>query len=176
LLPQGADVEGPAGGSELFERVLRWIALAGGWVLMLLMGYTVLDVILRYVFNRPFSGSLEITEFAMSVIVFLGIAYCGWTGGHVAVDILERPLEDPRMRFVPVILTFIGAVLFAAIAWLTAADALSSMRRVSNMMRWPHWPFQLTVAFGSAMYAVVLLIETVRLAQHRSPGSDDVAR
>ena len=27
------------------------------------------------------------------VIVFLGIAYCGWLGGHVAVDILERPLE-----------------------------------------------------------------------------------
>ncbi len=78
-----------------------------------LMGYTVLDVVLRYVFNRPFSGSLEITEFAMSVIVFLGIAYCGWVGGHVAVDILERPLEDPRLRFVPVILTFVSAVLFA---------------------------------------------------------------
>ena len=24
------------------------------------------------------------------------------------------------------------------------------------MMRWPHWPFQLIVAFGSAMYAIVL--------------------
>ena len=90
------------------------------------MGYTVLDVVLRYVFNRPFSGSLEVTEFAMSVIVFLGIAYCGWVGGHVAVDILERPLEDPRLRFVPVILTFISALLFAAIAWLTAVEALSS--------------------------------------------------
>ena len=41
----------------------------------------------------------------MSAIVFLGIAYCGWIGGHVAVDILERPLENPRLRFVPVILT-----------------------------------------------------------------------
>ena len=78
------------------------MALVGGWVLMALMVYTVVDVVLRYVFNRPFSGSLEVTEFAMSVIVFLGIAYCGWIGGHVAVDILERPLENPRLRFVPV--------------------------------------------------------------------------
>ena len=65
---------------------------------------------LRYIFNRPFSGSLEVTEFAMSAIVFLGIAWCGWIGGHVAVDILERPLENPRLRFVPVILTFISGV------------------------------------------------------------------
>ena len=165
--------EGPGG---LFGRVLRLMSLAGGLVLMLLMGYTVLDVVLRYGFNRPFSGSLELTEFAMSVIVFLGIAYCGFTGGHVAVDILERPLEDPRLRFVPVILTLAGAVLFAAIAWLTAAEALSSMHRISNMMRWPHWPFQLTVALGSAMYALVLLIQAIRLVPRKPPGSDDVAR
>jgi TRAP-type transport system small permease protein len=152
--------EGPAG---LFGRFLRGLALAGGWVLVLLMSYTVLDVVLRYVFNRPFSGSLEITEFAMSAIVFLGIAYCGWIGGHVAVDILERPLEHPGLRLVPIILTLVSAALFAAVAWLTAADALTSMHRISNMMRWPHYPFQFTVAFGSAMYAIVLLIQTARM-------------
>jgi TRAP-type transport system small permease protein len=154
------NTEGPAGP---FGRFLRFLALAGGWVLMLLMGYTVLDVVLRYVFNRPFSGSLELTEFAMSMIVFLGIAYCGWIGGHVAVDVLERPLDDPRLRFVPVVLSLVSSLLFFVIAWLTAVEALTSMHRISNMMRWPHWPFQLTVAFGAAMYGLVLLIQTIRL-------------
>jgi TRAP-type C4-dicarboxylate transport system permease small subunit len=157
-------------------RSLRLMALGGGIVLMLLMGYTVLDVVLRYGFNRPFSGSLEITEFAMSLIVFLGIAYCGFTGGHVAVDILERPLKSPRLRFVPVLLTLAGAVLFAAIAWLTAAEALSSMQRVSNMVRWPHWPFQTTVAVGSAMYALVLLLQSVEILRGKSGGPADDAR
>jgi TRAP-type transport system small permease protein len=157
-----------------FGRVLRLMALLGGWALMALMIYTVADVVLRYGFNRPFSGSLEITEFAMSAIVFLGIAYCGWLGGHVAVDILQRPLENPRLRFVPVILTLIGAVLFAAIAWFTFQEALGSMHRVSNMMRWPHYPFQFIVAFGSAMYAIVLLIETLRLLRKRTEGSQHV--
>jgi TRAP-type C4-dicarboxylate transport system permease small subunit len=157
-----------------FGRILRLMALGGGVVLMLLMGYTVLDVVLRYGFNKPFSGSLEVTEFAMALIVFLGIAYCGFTGGHVAVDILERPLQSPKLRFIPVLLTLASAVLFAAIAWLTADEALSSMQRVSNMVRWPHWPFQMTVAFGSAMYAIVLLIQTVEML--RSKGSGDDAR
>jgi TRAP-type C4-dicarboxylate transport system permease small subunit len=152
--------EAPQG---LFGRLLRLLSLLGGWVIVLLMIYTVADVILRYIFNRPFSGSIEITEFAMAAIVFLGIAYCGWVGGHVAVDILERPLENPRLRFVPIVLGFIGAVLFAAIAWLTLDEALATTNRISNMMRWPHYPFQFIVAFGSAMYALVLLVQTVRL-------------
>jgi len=174
---------------DLFGRLLRLMALGGGVVLMLLMGYTVLDVVLRASSSigmdcrpfigmdcRPFSGSLEVTEFAMAVIVFLGIAYCGFTGGHVAVDILERPLQSPRLRFVPVLLTLAGAVLFAAIAWLTAAEALTSMHRVSNMVRWPHWPFQLTVALGSAMYALVLLFQTIDILRGKPHGSADDAR
>ena len=159
------NTEGPTGP---FDHFLRLLSLAGGWVLVLLMGYTVLDVVLRYVFNRPFSGSLEITEFAMSAIVFLGIAYCGWLGGHVAVDILDRPLENPRLRFIPVLLTFISALLFVAMAWLGAIEALTSTQRISNMMRWPHWPFQLTVAFGAAMYAAVLFIQTAQLLRKKN--------
>jgi TRAP-type transport system small permease protein len=159
-----------------FGSLLRLLALAGGWVVLGLTAYTVADVILRYVFNRPFSGSIEITEFAMAAIVFLGIAYCGWTGGHVAVDILERPLENPRLRFVPVILTFIGGVLFAAIAWLTVDEALSTMNRVSNMMRWPHYPFQFIVALGAAMYAVVLFMQSFRMLRRGEGSSQDVAQ
>lgn len=159
-----------------FGRLLELMALAGGWVIVALMIYTVADVILRYLFNRPFSGSLEVTEFAMSAIVFLGIAYCGWLGGHVAVDILERPLEDPRLRCVPVILTFISGVLFAAIAWLTVDEALSTTSRVSNMMRWPHYPFQFIVALGSAMYAIVLFIQSFRMLRKREGGARNVAQ
>jgi TRAP-type C4-dicarboxylate transport system permease small subunit len=152
------------------------MALAGGWILVALMIYTVLDVILRYAFDRPFSGSFEVTEFAMSAIVFLGIAYCGWVGGHVAVDILQRPLDNPRLRLVPGVLTLVGAVLFAAIAWLTAEEALSTMSRVSNMMRWPHYPFQFIVALGSAMYAIVLFIQTYRIMRSSGGGSPNVGQ
>jgi TRAP-type C4-dicarboxylate transport system permease small subunit len=145
------------------------MTLLAGVVLFALMLYTVLDVVLRYGFNKPFASSVEMTEFAMAVIVFLGLAYCGWTGGHVAVDILERPLEGPRLRFIPVILTFVSALLFAAIAWLTAAEALGTMHRVSNMLRWPHYPFMLAVALGSALFAVVLLIQTIQLLRGKPP-------
>jgi TRAP-type transport system small permease protein len=153
----GADQpEGPCG------RALRWLALAAGAVILGLTIYTVLDVVMRYVFNAPFRGSLEATQFAMAAIVFLGLAYCGWTGGHVAVDILQQPLEKPGLRWVPALLSLVSAILFAAIAWYSLDEGLSTSNRVSNMLRWPHYPFLFLTAFGSAVYAIVLVVEAVR--------------
>jgi len=146
----------------LFGRALRGMALVAGWVLVALLLYTVADVVLRYVFNAPFRGSLEFTQFMMSAIVFLGLAYCGWTGGHVAVDILERPLDRPGLRWVPAVLMLVSAILFAAIAWYTLHDGIAQMRRVSNMLRWPLYPFIFIAAFGSAIYAAVLFVQALR--------------
>jgi TRAP-type C4-dicarboxylate transport system permease small subunit len=145
-----------------FGRILRWLTLAAGWVLMALLFYTVLDVALRYIFNTPFRGSLEFTQFLMSVIVFLGLAYCGWTGGHVAVDIFVKPLESRALRFIPPLLLFVSAVLFAVIAWYSLQDGLQNMRRVSNMLRWPYYPFVFITAFGCAAYALVLFVQSAR--------------
>lgn len=145
-----------------FGRTLRWLTLAAGWVLMALLFYTVLDVVLRYVFNAPFRGSLEFTQFLMSVIVFLGLAYCGWTGGHIAVDLFESQLAKRWLRYLPAILALVGAILFAAIAWYSFQNGLQNMRRVSNMLRWPYYPFVFVTAFGSAVYAAVLFVQAIR--------------
>lgn len=147
---------------RLLSRVLHAMAVAAGWILLALMAYTVLDVVLRYVFNAPFRGSLETTQFAMSLIVFLAIAYCGWTGGHIAVDLFEAALDRPALRFLPAAVALTGAVLLAAVAWQTAVEAIATTHRVSNMMRWPYYPFRLVAAFGSAAFALVLLVQGVQ--------------
>lgn len=156
---------------QLFDRFLRLLALASGGVLLLLMVYTVADVVLRYGFNRPFSGSLEFTEFMMVLIVFLAIAYTGWTGGHIAVDLFEKALDRPGLRFLPAIISFAGALLFAVIAWRVTLETMAVLPQVSNMLRWPHYPFRFTVAFGSAMFALVLLVQGVT-ALGRKPDRD----
>ncbi|MBX9761339.1 MAG: TRAP transporter small permease [Beijerinckiaceae bacterium] len=150
---------------KAFEGLLRIMALLAGVVLLLLMAFTTLDVVMRYFFNAPFRGSLEATEFAMAVIVFLGIAYCGLMGGHIGVDLLEKYLDRPSMRFVSVLVSLAGAVLFAIIAWQMVSETLYAWKQTSNMLRMPHWPFRMVVAFGSAMFAIVLLIQAVDAAR-----------
>lgn len=153
---------------DFLDRFLRLLALVSGAILLLLMGFIVVDVVLRYVFNAPFSSSKEITEFAMALIVFLALAYCGWTGGHIAVDLFEKWLDRPGLRWLPSVLCFVGALLFAVIAWRAMLETIATLPQVSNMLRMPHFPFRFTVAFGSAMFALVMFIQGVQ-ALRRNP-------
>lgn len=150
---------------KAFEGLLRIMALLAGVILLLLMAFTTLDVVMRYFFNSPFRGSLEATEFSMAVIVFLGIAYCGLAGGHIGVDLLEKWLDKPSMRFIPVLVNLVGAALFGLIAVTVVNETVDAWKQVSNMLRMPHWPFRLVVAFGSALYAIVLLIHAIQAAR-----------
>jgi TRAP-type C4-dicarboxylate transport system permease small subunit len=150
---------------KAFDGFLRIMALMAGVVLLLLMAFTTLDVVMRYFFNAPFRGSLEATEFAMAIIVFLGIAYCGLKGGHIGVDLLEKLLDKPSMRFVPVIVNLVGAILFGIIAVTVVNETFEAWTQASNMLRMPHWPFRLVVAFGSGLYCIVLLIHAFEAAR-----------
>jgi TRAP-type C4-dicarboxylate transport system permease small subunit len=150
---------------KAFEGLLRYMALLAGVILLLLTVFTTFDVVMRYFFNAPFRGSLEATEFSMAVIVFLGIAYCGLVGGHIGVDLLEKWLDKPSMRFVPVMVNLVGAVLFGLIAVTVVNETVEAWKQISNMLRMPHWPFRLVVAFGSGLYAIVLLIHAIQAAR-----------
>lgn len=157
--------------TERFDRFLRALALASGAVLVLLMLFTVADVFLRYVFNAPLRSVFEFTEFAMALIVFLAMAYTGWTGGHIAVDVFAKWLDRPGLRFLPSLLAFVGAALFALIAYRATLETVATLGQVSNMLRWPHYPFRFAVAFGSAMFALVLFVQGVQGLRHR-PAED----
>jgi TRAP-type C4-dicarboxylate transport system permease small subunit len=148
--------------TELFERFLRYLALAAGVLLLILTVFTVVDVFLRYVFNAPLRSVYEVTEFLMAAIVFLAVAYTGWVGAHISVDVFAKWLDQPRLRFIPAILAFMGAALFALIAYRALLETFATFDQVSNLLRWPFYPFRFTVAFGSALFAVVLLIQGIQ--------------
>jgi TRAP-type C4-dicarboxylate transport system permease small subunit len=152
---------------ELFSRFLRILALASGGLLLLLMLFTDLDIFLRFAFNDPFSGSVEFTEYMMAAIVFLAIAHCGWTGGHISVDLFNFALDGPSLRLLPALISFVGVALFAVIAWQATRETITTIDQVSNMLRWPHYPFRFTVAFGSAIFAAVMFIQGVQSLRRR---------
>jgi TRAP-type C4-dicarboxylate transport system permease small subunit len=86
------------------------------------------------VFNAPFSGTWEFTEFSMSAIIWLGIAYCGWTGGHISVDIFEGAMPNWMIRLSDLLADILGAVIFLGLAW-TTWSAVAQMRGFGIIMK-----------------------------------------
>jgi TRAP-type C4-dicarboxylate transport system permease small subunit len=154
----------------MLDRLLRGLALAAGAVLLALMGLVLFDVLMRYVLRLPFLGAYELTELAMVLIVFLGLAYTGATGGHVAVDVFARLLERPGLRWFGVAVNLAGAGLLGVISWRTVLHAIESGARgeATNMMRIPHQPFELVAAACTALFAAVLLAQAWRAARGRA--------
>ena len=57
------------------------------------------EVMMRYVFNSPIPGHLEVSELLMPIIVFLGLSYTQATHGHVGMDLVLDSLPPRAQRY-----------------------------------------------------------------------------
>ncbi|MCP4388486.1 MAG: TRAP transporter small permease, partial [Gammaproteobacteria bacterium] len=57
---------------------------------MALMLITCIDVFGRYLFNNPLTGSTELTEIAVGIVIFSVFPIVSWRNDHVVVDILDH--------------------------------------------------------------------------------------
>lgn len=102
---------------KLFDKtliILFWIA---GALLMFSTIGTCADVILRYFFNRPIHWMLEITEYIMLYIPFLGAAFVLKEEGHIRVDILINHLNKKTRETLNLVTSFIGGIVMLTYTW-----------------------------------------------------------
>ena len=135
-------------------------AYLAGLVLVALMLLTTADVAGRYFFNSPITGVFDVTHFAVLIMVFLGLAYCGFQGGHVAIDILYNQLSRPIAVILNRIVNLIGCILFGLIAWrsLVQSADVKEFNEASQLVLIPFYPFYYILAFGAALFAFVMAL------------------
>lgn len=137
-------------------------AALAGVVLVALMFLTVADVVGRYFFNSPLNGVFDLTQFAVLIMTFLSFAYCGFRGAHVVIELLYDRIPKQAQFVVRRMSNAVGAVLFAIIAWRAVVQSFDvrEFNETSQLLTIPYWPFYYVVAFGAALFAVVLAIKT----------------
>lgn len=86
---------------------IKWLVLflqiVSAVTLFALMLITCVDVVGRYVFNSPLTGSTELTEIAVGIVVFSVLPILTWRNDHIVVDLL-----DP---FFPALAQFIRSII-----------------------------------------------------------------
>lgn len=72
---------------------IKWLVLflhgVAAATLLILMLITCVDVFGRYLFNNPLTGSTELTEIAVGIVIFSVFPIVSWRNDHVVVDILD---------------------------------------------------------------------------------------
>lgn len=135
-------------------------AYVAGVVLLALMLLTTADVAGRYFFNAPLNGVFDLTHFAVSIMTFLGLSYCGYRGGHVVIELLYEKLPMVARGVLNRVINLVGCVLFGVIAWRTAVQSIDvrDMGEASQLMEIPFFPLYWLVAFGCALFAAVMAL------------------
>ena len=160
--------------SRLVGGGARVFAYGAAVALFWLLGVTVAAVVMRYLFNAPILGALDVSEMSLVVLVFLGLAHCGWKNGHVFVDLLAMLAGRRLLRWTDFVVRLVAAALFGLITVETARRALEARQwgEATNLVGIPHYPFVFVVAAGAGLYTLVLLVQAWRIARPLPPADE----
>lgn len=141
--------------------VIRIVHKIGLGILVGMMFLTVVDVTGRKFFDAPITGSYELTEFMLALIVFFSVGYTQIQKGHIAMEALVAKFS-PRAQAITdsiVYLTSIG--LGAVLTWQLLAHAKRTWigKHVTGVLNLPLYPFLIAAAFGCLLYCIVLLVD-----------------
>lgn len=154
------------GGSRAdpLDRAVRALALLAGAVLVLMVLLTVADVVMRYVFGAPIFGAQDLAQLGLLVVVFLSMAHCGRSGGHIAIEVITERLPRRVRRPIAAATAIIGATALLLLAWraVIAGQRAAEFEAGSNLLGIPFAPFHGVIALGAALYALVLVADAVR--------------
>jgi len=79
-----------AGVPRIAERLLKFVALIGGFILFAIMMLVSVAVFNRKVLNEPILGDFEIVKIGLSLVVMMAMPYVTLRGTHIRVDILDH--------------------------------------------------------------------------------------
>jgi TRAP-type C4-dicarboxylate transport system permease small subunit len=125
---------------SIAERMSRWLAWAGGTLIVLSALLVTLEVILRKIFNISLGGADEISGYAFGVATSFALAFALFERAHIRVDaaynLFPRWGKLAASLIGIVLLTGFGAVV-AYMAWGLVADTLQHGSRSITPMRTP---------------------------------------
>lgn len=129
-------------------------AVTGGLAL-LLFG----DVVYRLFTGRSIRGGMEIVEFTIVVIGFLGLGHAEWAKTHIRVSVLADRLPPLVRRRLRAVVLGISAVLVAILTvYLTdaAISAFQTGKYRIGLLNFPEWPARFMTVAGGALWTLAL--------------------
>jgi TRAP-type C4-dicarboxylate transport system permease small subunit len=145
------------------RRVEALLGVAASTILLAMMLLTTVDVVARYVFNRPLRGAFEVTELLLLVLIFAGLPLVSFTNEHAVMDFIDRLLGRRELRGLQGGVELVSAVLMFGLAWLVwgKADRIWAYRDATDVLRILYGPFVYFMALTLALAGIVHLYKAV---------------
>lgn len=135
--------------------------LFAAFSILALMLLAVVQVIGRLVFNTPIPGFIDITEQAMAIFAFAGVAYCQRVGGHIRMEIVLGKLSGRALYICEMLGVVLIAFTVALLIWGSwfHFDRSWTIGDSTMDIRLPTWPSKLMIPVALSLLFLRLCLQ-----------------
>ena len=155
-------------------RIAGWTQRAQLWLsvtaLVVLMMVTVVDVFMRYLFNRPVRGSYEAVECLLLIFVFNSLAATFFGRRNVVIDVIDsfvsRRVTGVLIRVADILsVCILAMMMWAMVVPATQSYAYGELKQELDIPIFVLWAIAIVSLAGTIFCAAVM-------ASARSPSGE----
>ncbi|MDA0262032.1 MAG: TRAP transporter small permease, partial [Proteobacteria bacterium] len=131
------------------EDIFAWIAIA---ILVAITVAVCLEVLMRYVFNSPIYFVVELSEYGLLYITFLGAGWALRENGHVRVEIFLAALNKTWRHRMGILSSSFGIIVSFVLLYFGTSRTLDAYARglfKATIVEFPTWIVLIVIPLGS---------------------------
>ena len=145
---------------SVIKRINQGLSLAAGGMVGILMFLVFIDVVGRYLFNKPIFGAYELVEVLMGSLIFAGLPLVSRAQQHISVDFVSNLLPDRLKPVQGLIVNLLCAVTAMVISWRIWAygERLNRVNETTLELQIPRGIIAQTMAVMVALTALAFFL------------------
>lgn len=142
---------------EPVRKAFRLLSVA---MLTLVIVLPALQILLREVTQTPFIGAAELARFMLICTVFIAFPYVVSSGANIRMEEIQLALPAAIVRWLRPLISFLGVVGFAIIAYSTYIATISNLNNATPTLGIPYYIFFSATFLGCLMTAFECAVQT----------------
>jgi TRAP-type C4-dicarboxylate transport system permease small subunit len=148
--------------AAIIDQIVDFFFLLGKVILIVVWGIVCADVVMRYLFNSPIAWSVEVTEYGLVLITFLGAPWLLKKKKHTNIDIVVIYLTPKTQRALNTITHLVGAIICMSISLYSAQATWDMLQRhvlLTKALEIPKAYLFITIPLGTFLLSIQFLRE-----------------
>ncbi len=163
-MTDGAPTKKAAGSPFGIDRLIRGMALTGGFIVLGVAVMTVFSVVGRYTISLPVTGDYEIVEYGISIAAFFFLGFTHLSDGHLITEFFSTRMSERTTRNLDRIQNVILLAVLGLLIWRVVIGGFDKFETgdESMFLRMKVWWLHVVGFLGLILFAWVALRKIFR--------------
>jgi TRAP-type C4-dicarboxylate transport system permease small subunit len=160
---------------DVSEKITKWLAIAGGLIILVQMIWISIGVFKRYVLGNPDGYVTEATALLLFPVAFLGLAFALKENAYPTVTFAVDALKGKSKRFLLSLnfLTMLCVGIFFSVAAVDATLKSYASGSASEILLWPRYFFWIPCSISFVVFTWYAFLRFLSILIGQAPALSD---